>query len=149
MLSIVGFRVQCTTITVVVMSQRRVQADSQMMIPDSEKRLAKAIAELKELLVSGRVACGREREVTKAYVVMLSRQRNPQRMNWKNQTSGKMGQRRWRTLRYRRRHCQRRRREALVLFCCVIFRRSMLISFLHQVKYVSSLSLSLYICSPL
>ncbi|BGP11030.1 hypothetical protein JCM10049v2_006924 [Rhodotorula toruloides] len=35
-----------------VRQQRKVQAESQQMIPDTEKRLAKAVAELEELLAS-------------------------------------------------------------------------------------------------
>ncbi|KAL7338777.1 hypothetical protein BJY59DRAFT_637226, partial [Rhodotorula toruloides] len=34
-----------------VRQQRKVQAESQQMIPDTEKRLAKAVAELEELVV--------------------------------------------------------------------------------------------------
>lgn len=36
--------------------QRKVQAESQQMIPDTEKRLAKAVAELEELVVRPRLA---------------------------------------------------------------------------------------------
>ncbi|GEM10661.1 tubulin-specific chaperone A [Rhodotorula toruloides] len=35
-----------------VRQQRKVQAESQQMIPDSEKRLAKAVSELEELVSS-------------------------------------------------------------------------------------------------
>lgn len=38
-----------------VLLQRKVQAESQQMIPDTEKRLAKAVAELEELVVCSRL----------------------------------------------------------------------------------------------
>ncbi|KAI5478063.1 tubulin-specific chaperone A [Pseudohyphozyma bogoriensis] len=49
-----------------VRQQRRVLADSEMMIPDSEKRLEKAVRELRELVESSQPELGESEEWAKA-----------------------------------------------------------------------------------
>ncbi|GAA6024568.1 hypothetical protein JCM10207_008655 [Rhodosporidiobolus poonsookiae] len=59
-----------------VRQQRRVAADSLQMIPDSEKRLAKAIAELEDLVASSEEELNGTQEYAKAKEALRSA--NPQ-----------------------------------------------------------------------